>query len=299
MKYLKELLEAASPGKVSARDISAYYRQVKISLKGNPAFKAGKVSKSAISSAVREIADNDPDSTINCNAVASGIWARYVADYKTAKPVSEDMQDPRFDNARASGTSTRDEMELSSDDRSFSPGAGGMGEGDDVAKLKALRCKDIGEELTDEQQDELRSLEAGGDECDDECGGCPGCNDPECPDCCGDDESGEEIGGHGGAPNPFRKLGESWDKEEEEEGAAGAEVATAKLSPKAQAILDKRLKAQNAASKLAKSTKLASRKLGEARKQAAADKIVNEATFDTLRTSLLATLETKPGSFLK
>lgn len=293
MKYLKELLEAVKPGAVSARDVSAYYRQVKISLKGNPAFKAGKVSKSTISSAVCDIADNDPDSTVNCSAITAAVWARYVADFKTAKPVSEDMQDPRFDNARASGTSTRNELELSSDDRSFSPGAGGMGEGDDVAKLKALRCKDIGEELTDEQQDELRSLEAGGED-----GECPGCEDPECPDCCGD-ESGEEMGGHDRAPNPFRKLGESWDKEEEEEGAAGAEVATAKLSPKAQSILDKRLKAQNEASKLAKSTKLASRKLGEARNQAAADKVLNEAKYDTLRTSILATLETKPGSFMK
>lgn len=163
VKLLQTLIEAAGPkAAVSTKDVNTYYRQVKITFKGNPAFKTGKLSRAAVYAAVHDIAENDPDSTVDASKLCGAVWAKYVTDCKTPKTVSEDFKDPEFTTSKPS------DQGMTSDDQPDMSDEGGLGEEDEVAELKALRCKDIGEELTPEQQDELRDLKAGnkGDDCD-------------------------------------------------------------------------------------------------------------------------------------
>lgn len=186
MKLLQTLLEGASDAKV-------YYGHVKRHFGSDPAFKAGKTKKGAIASCMHDIAEDDPKG-INAGTLVAAVFAMYQAQYG-AKKVAEGLQgvagdgmDPDIGGA----------PKLSSKDRSFQPGTGGMGggSGDDVAELKALRTKDIGDELTPEQQDELADLKSGGDMDDDDKCMDDGCCDPDCPEHggeCDDEDCSDEM----------------------------------------------------------------------------------------------------------
>lgn len=278
MELLKALYEEAA-----ARDISAYYSQVKRSLGKDPKFKLGKVSRAAIASVIHDIAENDPDSTINAGALVSGVFAKYKAQYGAAKPVAAVNEGMDTDNMPGQSGAMA-EPKLSSKDRSFEPdaaiggeGAPDMEDGGDVEELKMLRNKDIGDTLTPEQQEELetlRSQSTGDGECmDDEC-----C-DPDCP------EHGKPVGM---SSDSMSVVKEGWDAEEEEE------ATPAKLSPKAQAAMMKRLKAGNKEKKDVAPPSVP--------KSATKNKMCESERAEALKqfgSSLLSGLTRKDGSFLK
>lgn len=269
MKLLQSLLEA-----VSARDVSAYYSQVKASFKSDPKFKAGKTSRAAIASAIHDIAENDPDSGVNAGALVAGVYAKYVAQYKqaavpAAKPVAEGFDSPE------NQAPTAPPSNLSSKDRSFDPSPEGMdddiGGADDadgvdpeVQELKDLRTADISDTLTPEQKSELETLRSQ-----------KGDMDCDTGDCMDDHPMGDKPKAVGTSMPPMK---ESCD-----------------MSPKAKAALKKRATKgteEEEAKVAVPAKKTVGRDLDESAKAERAEKL---ASFGK---SMLGSVLKKPGSFL-
>lgn len=211
---------------------------------------------------------------------------------------NESINPPAFSTAKSS---------MQQDNEPDTNGSEGMGStSDEVAELKFLRNKDIGDTLTPEQQeelDQLRSNDDSSDECDD-----PECCDPECPthgecDDDGDSElpasgSSKRLGdmkagsqrGIGMSSDTLKGIGEGFERADDDSYNPNK---TTKLGPKARAAMANKPVAKKEEEEVKTKKPVKKARMSEAASKELADKIAK------LNESVLASIDFKFGSSKK